>query len=141
MLNVTSIVDCVWNRYGNQTTYTCERQFPLDGRSLWSDDQVSFADRHGDILWGKLVAFGPYLNPKWKLGIRGYEAVFDDVAARSLHLMEIEVKTSKSKSNEVYRTVTEYLTSHGVVLCDRHEPKTLRLFRAMGYPVTGDGSR
>jgi hypothetical protein len=61
--------------------------------------------------------------------------VFDDVAARSLHLMEVEVKTTESKGDDVHRTVTGHLTECGVALCDRHEPKTLRLLRAMGYPV------
>jgi len=61
--------------------------------------------------------------------------LFDDAAAWSLHLMEIELKTAKSSGDDIYQAVDELLRKGGVKLCDRQEPKTLRLFWAMGYPV------
>lgn len=138
--NVPPKVDCVWDRYGNSTYYTCGLPFPLhDGlkeKHIWSEDQVAFAERYQHVNWDSLVPYGPYLNPKWKLHIEGYKAVFDDVMAFAgdspLHLMEIEVEAKKSKDDEVHKKITEYLRSCGVVICEEPElSKTLRLFDAL----------
>jgi hypothetical protein len=50
--------------------------------------------------------------------------------------MELEVKVLKTKGNEAYKKITRYLRECGIQLCHKQEPRTLRLFRAIGY----DGS-
>ncbi|KAM0200148.1 hypothetical protein ACHAQI_011756 [Fusarium lateritium] len=100
---------------------------------LWSDDQVRFAEKYDDIDWDGLVPYGPFPDGKWKLKVLGHKAKLDDVVADELHLMEIELATPKTGSEEVYRQVTEYLRDHGVLLCDPQESKTLRLFHELGY--------
>lgn len=125
--------NCVWDRYGSNIFYTCEKRSPLDGTTLWSDEQVEFAEGHQPVTWESLIPFGPFPDPKWKMKIGGYKAKFDDVAAGKLHLMEIEVKVPKSGSNETYWTITEQLRESNVTLCPIQEGKTLRLLRSMRY--------
>lgn len=134
---------CRWDRYGNKTAFTCKRQAPVKETHLWSTKQRQLAeDFQSDILWEKLVGYGPYLNPKWKaLCVEGYGAVLDDVAVQSLHLMELEVKVSRAEKSIVYQAVTEYLCAQGVVICARQESKTMRLFRSMGYVATQNESQ
>jgi hypothetical protein len=134
---------CRWDRYGNKTTFICKRQAPLKGSNLWSTEQRRLAeDFQSDIIWEKLIGYGPYMNPKWKtLRVEGYEAVLDDVAVQSLHLMELEVKVDLAEKNIVYRAVTEHLCAQGVVICARQESKTMRLFRTMGYVATQNESQ
>jgi hypothetical protein len=128
---------CVWDRYGNNTSFTCQIQSLLAGRKeLWTDEQIRFAERCQNVIWEDLIGFGPNPNPKWRLDVAGYRAVFDDVQAGPFHLMELEVKVLKDKGNEVYETISRYLRECGILLCHKQEPRTLRLFEAMGY----DGS-
>ena len=133
--DVPDFVECAWDRYGDDITYTCEKRCPMDpaSSSIWCDEQVEFAQRYANVDWAGMTAYGPFLNAKWKLRLEGYKAKFDDVAAGSLHLMEIEVKTRKSHSKKVYKAITRNLQDRGVVLCDVQEGKTIRLFRKMGY--------
>ena len=131
--NVPSAADCVWNRYGNVTSYTCGLMNVLSeiggahGEDVWSEEQVAFVQRYQDVEWRELVLFGPYLNPKWKIHVLGMKAVLDDVQALPLHLMEIEIGVKKSRGKEIYDRVNEVLEEAGVVLCEKQLPKTLRL--------------
>ena len=138
--DVPSAADCVWDRYGDSPFFTCSLAFPLldETRASWSEEQIAFARRYQYVDFDELVPYGPFLNPKWKLRIEGYKAVFDDVmavAANSpLHLMEIEVGVNMSKQEKVHRKITKYLRSRGVVICDEPQlPKTLRLFDALEF--------
>ncbi|KAB8230379.1 uncharacterized protein BDW43DRAFT_285848 [Aspergillus alliaceus] len=132
--------ECVWDRYGENATFTCEKRCPLpeDGSSIWCNEQIKLAERYQCINWTELTAFGPYDNAKWKIRIEGHKAKFDDVAAGPLHLMEVEAKVPPKKEQKAYEAITRHLTSRGVVLCDRQEGKTQRLFRALGYRVDVD---
>ncbi|KAL4733045.1 hypothetical protein BDV11DRAFT_214442 [Aspergillus similis] len=134
---------CRWDRYGNNTTFVCKRQAPVSGAYLWSAKQRQLAEEfQSDIAWEKLVGYGPYSNPKWKeLRIEGYEAVLDDVAVQSLHLMELEVKVHRAEEDRAYQSITDYLSARGVALCARQESKTMRLFRMMGYTDVLEGVR
>jgi len=139
--NVPLDADCGWDEYGNSTYFTCGMISPLDEgvediEDIWSDDQVAFAERYQEVGWDGLVPYGPFLNPKWKLHIEGYKAVFDDVIAEAagstLHLMEIEVEVKKSKGEKVHKKIEEYLRGRGVTICEPLQlPKTLRLFSAL----------
>lgn len=88
--DVPGTASCLWNRYGHDTDYICQKQAPLNGSGLWSNEQVQLAEQQERVAWKRLVAFGPYQNPKWKLRIRGHKATFDDVAAESLHLWRLK---------------------------------------------------
>lgn len=132
--DVPSTADCRWDRYGNDTSYTCGMVNILptvgDGAEsldVWSEEQRDFASIYQDIVWEDLVPFGPYMNPKWKLHLLGMKAVFDDVRASPLHLMEIEITTNKGGGDKVYEKVDSFLREKGVVLCEKQLPKTLRL--------------
>jgi hypothetical protein len=56
----------------------------------------------------------------------------DDVQAGLFHLMELEVKVFKHDSEAVYENISTYLGERGIVLYHKQEPKTVRLFHAMG---------
>ncbi|KAK3175525.1 hypothetical protein K4F52_010201 [Lecanicillium sp. MT-2017a] len=134
--DVPDFVECGWNSYGeNWPTYTCEKRCPLSSppKEIWRDEQVRFAQRYESVNWDALHPFGPYMNPKWKIRIDGYKAKFDDVRAEGLHLMEIETKVPLAEEREVVKRITSYLVDRGVVLCERQEGKTMRLFQSMGY--------
>lgn len=125
----------LWNRYGNDTFYTCEKRSLLDTKNPWSAEQIQFADQYQNVDWEDLTAFGPYPNAKWKLKIDGHRAVFDDVATRSLHIMEIEMKVPKSERDVIYQAVSEKLEKLGIRLFGRQEGKTMRLFRDLGFAI------
>lgn len=129
-------VNCLWDRYGNDTFYTCEKRSPIESERPWSDEQVRFAGQYQNVRWAELTAFGPYPNAKWKLKIEGYKAVFDNVATQALQIMEIEVKVTNSEGDAVYQTINEKLDKLGIVLCGRQEGKTLRLFRALDLAIS-----
>ncbi|KAE8337961.1 hypothetical protein BDV24DRAFT_139027 [Aspergillus arachidicola] len=131
--DVPDSAECVWDRYGRSPTYTCEKRCPLRESSIWCDQQIELVEHYEKVNWEELMEYGPYQNAKWKIWIEGYKAKFDDVAAGSLHLMEIEAKVPKEKADKAYEEVTRHLESRGIVLCDPQEGKTARLFRAMGY--------
>ncbi|KAE8157122.1 hypothetical protein BDV40DRAFT_59643 [Aspergillus tamarii] len=137
--DVPDLAECVWDRYGENPTYTCEKRCPLQEPNIWCDQQIELAEHYEEVNWEELINYGPYPNAKWKVRIKGYKAKFDDVAAGSLHLMEIEAKVPKRKADKAYKEMTEYLKSHGIVLCGVQEGKTARLFRAMGYAVDERG--
>ncbi|KUL85296.1 hypothetical protein ZTR_07933 [Talaromyces verruculosus] len=141
-VSVTEVSDvpisaiCLWDRYGDAVAFVCKMQSPINNAtSIWSGEQVHFAEHFwGNIDWDELVEFGPYQNPKWKqLRIHGYKAVFDDVAVPPHHLMEIEVKVPRRRSKDAYQIITKYLENAGLVLCERQESRTIRIFRALGY--------
>lgn len=138
--NVPEFVECGWDQYGDQRTYTCEKRCPRDPESpkIWCDEQLQFVGQYHDLDWSTLAAYGPFPDAKWKVHIGGYKAKFDDVVASdSLHLMEIEAQVPLAKANKAYKKITRHLKKRGVVLCDPQDGKTLRLFHAMGY--TGNG--
>ncbi|KAH6889611.1 hypothetical protein B0T10DRAFT_571572 [Thelonectria olida] len=129
---------CVWDRYGNDVSFTCQIQSPLAGRKeLWTDDQIRFAGLFQTVAWRDLVSFGPNSNPKWHLNVTGYKAVFDDVQTGHLHLMELEVKVLMHEGDKAYEMITRHLKERGIVLCSKQQPKTERLFQAMGYDKMG----
>ena len=137
--DVPDFVECSWYRYGNNSTYTCEKTCPRDPDSsqLWCDQQVEFAERYEDIGWSSLTPYGPYPNGKWKVRVEGYKAKFDDVAIGSLHLMEIEAYVPMKKADHAFEKITNYLKEQGVVLCDTQQGKAMRMFHAMG--LIGNG--
>jgi hypothetical protein len=125
---------CVWDRYGNDSSFACQIQSLLAGRTeLWTDEQIRFAERCQSVIWEDLIGFGPNPNPKWRLNILGHKAVFDDVQVGPFHLMELEVKIIKYKGDEVYEAVSRYLRERGILLCHKQESRTIKLFQAMGY--------
>lgn len=133
--NVPERAECVCDQYGNTSYYTCgmleilpELDETLD---LWSPAQKAFAERYQAVDWNALVPYGPFMNPKWKLRIKGHKAVFDDVVASPLHLMEIEVEVKKKHGEKVHRKMSKYLKKKGVVICEPQLPKTLRLFESL----------
>lgn len=136
--NVPLEADCVWDQYGQSTYFTCGMPCPLDDETedIWSNSQIAFAERYQEMDWASLVPYGPFLNPKWKLHIQGYKAVFDDVMAEiagsPLHLMEVEVEAESSIGDEVHEKIDKYLRGRGVKICEPLQlPKTLRLFAAL----------
>ncbi|KAE8353190.1 hypothetical protein BDV28DRAFT_133636 [Aspergillus coremiiformis] len=133
--DVPEWADCVWDRYGEKATFTCEKRCPLRPHTstIWCKQQIEFVEHYEKVNWTELAEFGPYQNAKWKLHIQGYKAKFDDVAAGPLHLMEIEAKVPRSKEKKAYQSFTHYLKRHRIILCDPQEGKTRRLFRALGY--------
>ena len=130
--NVPEQADCVWDQYGKTDYYTCGMMSILpeidESENLWSPEQKAFAERYQAVNWDTLVPYGPFMNPKWKLRIDGHKAVFDDVVAEPLHLMEIEIEVKKKHGKKVHKRITKYLQDRGVVICDPQLPKTLRLF-------------
>ena len=134
--------DCVWDRYGNGTYFTCGLPFvlPDEPTDIWSEEQMAFAERYQAIEWDALVPYGPFANPKWKLSIQGHKAVFDDVMAGDLHLMEIEIAVEKSKGVEVHANITKYLNEHDVVICEPQLSKTLRLLDHLEKQALSMGS-
>lgn len=137
--DIPDFVECGWDQYGDKATYSCEKRCPLSSNSssIWCDQQVEFAERYQDLDWSALKPYGPYPNGKWKVRIEGYKTKFDDVAAGSLHLMEIEAQVPLKKAEHAFKKITHYLEKQGVVLCEPQEGKTMRLFHAMG--LSGHG--
>lgn len=133
---------CKWDRYGNQSWFTCGVSSPLEeGKALWSAEQVAFAERYSStpVRWDRLVPYGPFLDPKWKIRIMGRKAVFDsveaEIAGRVVHLMEVEVKVKEKevgKEGGLYEAITRVLVEARVMICRPEQlPKTLRLFQAL----------
>lgn len=142
-VDIPSWVRCLWNRYGDDITYTCEKRCPLrrNTSTVWCKKQVHFIERYRSINWKEMVAFGPYMDSKWKFHIGGYKVKFDDVVAEGLHLMEIEAQLPSSEGQTAFQKISEHLKARGVSLCDRQEGKTVRLFRALGYHVNDGQER
>lgn len=142
-VDVPSWVRCLWNRYGDDIAYTCERRCPLhrNTSTVWCNEQVRFVELYQSVDWKEMAAFGPYEDYKWKLKIGGYKVKFDDVAAGDLHLMEIEAQVASSEGPAAYQKISEHLQARGVLLCDKQEGKTLRLFHALGYLVNDGKER
>lgn len=145
MEDVPPEANCVWDRYGGSTFYTCSLAFPLvdEAQAVWSEEQMAFAARYHSVDFDGLVSYGPYLNPKWKTYIAEHKAVFDDVMAFAgdtpLHIMELEMPAEISEAESVYDQVTRYLELRGVVICDEPQlPKTLRLFEALDFTSSAD---
>lgn len=133
---------CRWDRYGNVTAFVCRQQDYVERHHIWSEKQRQFAEKYQHpILWEKLVGYGPYPNPKWKtLRLGGRDAVLDSVIVGSTQFMELEVKVHSAEEDTTYSAITEHLRERGIVLCERQESKTMRLFRSMGYtPQDGYG--
>ena len=139
-IDVPEGAECKWDRYGNASWFTCGVSSPVEeGKALWSAKQVAFASRYFSVQWDRLVPYGPFLDPKWKIRIEGRKAVFDSVeavvAGRVVHLMEVEVGVKKkkvSKEKGLYEAITKVLVSAGVAICKPTQlPKTVRLFEAL----------
>ncbi|KAI4217423.1 MAG: hypothetical protein LQ351_000018 [Letrouitia transgressa] len=146
--DVSEGAKCKWDRYGNRSWFTCGVSSPLvEGKGLWSAEQVSFAERYfPSIQWDRLVPYGPFLNPKWKIKISGRKAVFDSVeaviAGQVVHLMEVEVKVKENevgKEGGLYEAITRVLADARVIICGPTQlPKTLRLFKALQWGEEGE---
>ncbi|RDI84924.1 hypothetical protein Vi05172_g4950 [Venturia inaequalis] len=48
-LDIPNSVDCLWDRYGNNTFYTCEKRSLLDAKNTWSTEQIRFADQYQNV--------------------------------------------------------------------------------------------
>jgi hypothetical protein len=130
-------VSCEWDRYGERSWYTCQRRDPLAeiAHGLWSDAQRAFVEHYcDDIAWDELVPYGPFWNTKWKVDVFPVEevrTVFDTVTVGEEDLMEIELKVPKDRADSVHVQISQHLEEIGVRLCERQEPRTLRVFRAL----------
>ena len=126
--------NCEWDLYGTQEKYTCEVTASVHHpKHPWSKEQKLFLSRYyqeSDL--SSLQAFGPYRDRKWKLEHKGEKISFDSVDTDEAGpIMEISQKVPYSQKEETYAKFQHWLRKHGVVLCDRQEPKTARLFRAL----------
>lgn len=127
--------DCSWDRYGNEQKWTCEVVNILQADSrLWSKDQLDFLSaEYRSVDTATLMTFGPYKNPKWKFKVDQWDVAFDSVQTREVGpLMEFSIKVPVGQGDTAYLQFSNWLHAKGVVLCDRQEPKTQRLLRALG---------
>ncbi|MGZ3703541.1 MAG: hypothetical protein ACXVCG_15385 [Bdellovibrionota bacterium] len=125
---------CEWDRYGKEERYTCEVTGDVKNSVIWTKAQEDFLGaRYRDSDLSKLKPFGPYDNRKWKFKKGDNKVAFDTLDTREAgHLMEFSVKVAYADRDEVYKDFSHWLEKHEVILCEKQESKTARLFRALG---------
>lgn len=129
--------ECSWDRYGVDLNYTCvvSSRIQFGQKEIWSYEQQRFVEKFQHVDWDLLKSYGPFQNPKWKVTVSGYKAIFDSVETGPLHLMELSVKVKKSNEKSAFDAISTFLAGKGVGLCKIQEGKTLRHFRSLGiYP-------
>lgn len=127
---------CEWDRYGNKDRYTCEVEAEdVSETSIWNDKQREFAATKIQVQWPDLEAYGPYSSQAWKTTFKSYTLKLDSVnlPVPLDPLIELSVKIDYVNRNEADAAIEQLLADRGVHLCANQEPKTRRLFRALGF--------
>lgn len=130
-----SDAECEWDRYGQAEQYTCEvEEEGVSYQNPWRQSQRIFIGTRLPVDWNSLLPYGPYPSESWRAEYHGWTLRLDSVnpPAPLPPLIELSVKTDYDQREEAHEAITQLLRRRGVPLCATQEPKTSRLFRAMG---------
>jgi hypothetical protein len=127
--------DCQWDRYGAARYFTCEvRGKNATTEDPWTKKQKIFAEEVEPIDWSNLKPFGPYRLRKWGGQAEGLKLVLDSVELPGNYqpIIEASVKVPIPEEHSAQRAISALLKRQSVSLCEIQEPKTQRIFRALG---------